>query len=361
MKRAITSVRHLLGVLAYDTVPYLLAIAASDDRYLALCNRNEYLLPAPDGSGFACDWQWTSELHAPKSLPALGHGLMRKALARHAIERSGQRQVESSPVLTFVIGHRGPSRTPHLLATLESIAAQRGPPIECIVVEQDTTSRLAGHLPEWVRVIHTPPPWSEMPYCRSWAFNVGCKQARGEILVLHDNDILIPVDYAAQIVERMAKGWDVVNLKRFIFYLSQGHTEDFFAGRATLEERAPASIMQNAEGGGSIAITRDGFERIGGLDESFVGWGGEDNEFWERAQSLRCWRWASLPVVHLCHAAQPGKRNGTNPTEQLQRQLSLISVATRIETLRQTRQGERSGPATPRHSYLPTADIGPRP
>ncbi len=65
--------------------------------------------------------------------------------------------------------------------------------------------------------------------------------------------------------------------------------------------------MQNAEAGGSIALSRDAFHAIGGYDESFVGWGGEDNEFWERAQTRRVWPYGYLPFVHLWHAPQPEK------------------------------------------------------
>ena len=46
-----------------------------------------------------------------------------------------------------------------------------------------------GRLPDWVRYLHTPIP-EGMPYSRAWAFNVGARAGRGEVLVFHDNDML---------------------------------------------------------------------------------------------------------------------------------------------------------------------------
>lgn len=336
-----------LGVLLKDLPRYLVALLLPDRDYLALCNRREQLQVAPDGSGYRCDWQWTSDLHAPKVMPALGRALMRRALADHPIAQATL-PVESRGAgsqVSFVIGHRGSARLPHLLATLGSIAAQRDASVECIVVEQDALSQLAGQLPEWVSHIHTPPPALDMPYCRSWAFNIGAKQARGELLVLHDNDMLVPEDYAAQLLARVRGGYDVVNLKRFIFYLNAAHTDAIFAGRSRLLSQPPEAITQNLEAGGSVAITRDAFDAIGGMDESFIGWGGEDNEFWERAQTLRVWPFGCLPLVHLWHAAQPGKHAGNTSTFERHRALSAQDPGVRIAALRGVQAGAKSGPA----------------
>jgi GT2 family glycosyltransferase len=183
-----------------------------------------------------------------------------------------------------------------------------------------------------------------MPYCRAWAFNVAAKQARSPVLVLHDNDMLVPADYASQLLQRVQEGWEVVNLKRFVFYLQAGHTRRILEGSAGLTDAAPAEILQNTEGGGSVAITREGYQRIGGLDESFVGWGGEDNEFWERAQCLRVWRHAFLPLVHLWHPAQPGKHHEGNETKALYLARSRVAPEQRIGQLRSLPMGELSGP-----------------
>jgi GT2 family glycosyltransferase len=127
------------------------------------------------------------------------------------------------------------------------------------------------------------------------------------MLVLHDNDMMVPADYAREILARAAQGYEVMNLKRFIFYLTETHTKEVLADTAEYTDKPSEAIVQNLEGGGSVAIARDAFNRIGGMDESFVGWGGEDNEFWERAQTCRVWPYGYLPLVHLWHQPQPEK------------------------------------------------------
>jgi hypothetical protein len=340
------AVRELAGVLVKDLIRYLPGLVSTRrGAYLGLRNRSESLEVSPDGSGVRCNWQWTSELHAPKVIPMLGHRLMKRALAEHPIELSETRPVrDCDPQVCFLIGHRGDDRTQHLLATLRSIAGQAGASVECVVVEQDVSSRLASILPKWVRLIHAPPPSEDMPYCRSWAFNVGALHTNAKVLVLHDNDMLVPRDYSAEILDRIQKGFQVVNAKRFVFYLTAAHTNAILNGNASLTELAPESIVQNLEGGGSVAITRDGFDGIGGMDESFVGWGGEDNDFWERASTLRSWPWASLPIVHLCHAAQSGKQDAGYHTAIRYRQLAQVPVPERISRLKQSTRGSMQGP-----------------
>jgi hypothetical protein len=271
--------------------------------------------------------------------------LMKRALSDHPIARASEPGVSTAaPQVSFIIGHRGEDRIPHLLATLESIAGQRGTSVECLVVEQDTEARIAGRLPTWVRYIHTPPPASEMPYCRSWAFNIGAEHARGAVLVLHDNDMLVPADYSTSILQQISNGIEVVNLKRFIFYLSEQHTRRIFSGKSHLTDEAPLTIVQNLEAGGSIAITRQAYGQIGGMDESFIGWGGEDNEFWERAQTRHVWPYAYLPIVHLWHPAQPGKYDARYHTHGHYLELSKIDPEQRSQQLRASPRGMLDGP-----------------
>jgi hypothetical protein len=338
--------RNVLSVILKDWRRYNRALTEHDSAYLALRNRNELLEAAPVGIGYRCDWRWTSDLHAPRFMPTLGMRLMKRALADHTIRRAeAPEDTTQESEISFVIGHRGVDRVPHLLATLESIAGQQNASLDCVVVDQEIHTSIKSRLPAWVRHIHTPPPSPKMPYCRSWAFNVGVQHSRGAVLVLHDNDMLVPVDYAANILKKVRQGYDVVNLKRFIFYLNERHTESVFAGKGELTDEAPHLIVQNLEAGGSVAISRKGYEQIGGMDESFIGWGGEDNEFWERAQTLRVWPYAYLPIVHLWHAAQPEKHQPHNGAQQKLKTLSDTPASERIAKLRRATAGAVQGPS----------------
>lgn len=337
--------RTVIGIILKDMPRYVAALRNDNDAYLSICNRDERLEVAPDASGYRCLWQWTSDLHAPKYMPKLGLRLMRRALADHPFNfRSAPNQYGDKPDISFIIGHRGQNRLPHLLATLESIAGQAGAVVECIVVEQDFNSHIADKMPAWVRHVLTPPPAADMPYCRSWAFNLGAKMAKADVLVLHDNDMPVPSDYSACILEKVSEDFEVINLKRFIFYFDEDHTAEVFSHRNALLSKAPETIMQNSEGGGSIAITRKAYDEIGGFDESFIGWGGEDNEFWERAKTRKLWSYAFLPIVHLWHPAQPGKQQTNNQTLKHYQTLSAIPANARISALRDMQGGLETGP-----------------
>lgn len=298
-------------------------------------NRDERLVADLLGRRAQCDWQWTSDIHIAKVFPPLGRWLLRRAIRDWPIILQAKPVAPGKGIqISFVIGHRGPERLPHLLLTLQSIASQRGVSFECIVVEQSAIPEVKEHLPSWVRYVHTPLPDKNMPYSRAWAFNVGARYARTEVLVLHDNDMLVPADYAKEVIARLEEGFEVINLKRFIFYLSADHSAAVLSGKLPLAHQPPQEVVQNLEAGGSFAIIRGAFFGIGGFDESFLGWGGEDNEFWERAQTLSVWPYGYLPLVHLWHEAQPGKFDQKRGTAQLLEQRSSIPAKKRIEELR---------------------------
>ena len=319
-----------LGALVLDLPRYEWWLHRS---WIRICNRNERLMTTPAQNAVACDWQWTSDLHVAKVFPLFGARLMRRALADWPFvfaDAPASSSCGDAIQISFVIGHRGSARIAHLLSTLATIAAQRGVICECIVVEQSAVAEVRELLPKWVRYIHTPPPVADMPYCRSWTLNVGARLARGALLVLHDNDMLVPRAYAAELWARYQEGNKAINLKRFIFYLSEQHTRRIVASKALFTDEPVGTVVQNLEAGGSVAIEREAFLAIGGFDESFVGWGGEDNEFWERAETLTVWPYGYLPIVHLWHPAQPKKNDLTNPTLRRFAERSAIPPADRI-------------------------------
>lgn len=351
--------RDLAGVLLKDYRRYRQALRLPGDGYLGICNRNESLERGPDGRGYRCNWQWTSDLHAPKVLPSLGSSLMSRALRDYPTTCAARPEEHTDGTdVSFIIGHRGAERLPLLLATLRSIAAQTDCRIECIVVEQSIQPDASTSLPDWVKYVYTPVADSQVPYNRASAFNAGAMEASGRLLVLHDNDILVPNKYASEALGLFNKGYKVINLKRFIFYLGQEHTREFIHGRLRLTSVPPVQVMQNAEAGGSLAVCRRTYFELGGFDESFVGWGGEDNEFWDRAQTRRVWPYAYLPMVHLWHPPQSEKLDRQRRTTRLLDEKLSIPTEERIAELARKNFGGNwpEVPEPARNSVLRCAD-----
>jgi len=305
------TLRQKLGALVLDWPRFEWALRT---RWAKVHNRNERLLASAEGRGLACQWQWTSDLHVARVFPALGRRLMARAIQDWPIAFADRPAQPAGDIqVSFVIGHRGREREPQLRATLATIAAQQGARCECIVVEQSLRSEAREGLPAWVRHLHTPIPSAGMPYCRAWALNAGARVARGEVLIFHDSDMLVPQAYAAEVWARSRGGYEFINLKRFVFYLTEQHSRALASTLALGSPDAPEVVVQNLEAGGSVAATRSAYLAIGGYDESFMGWGGEDTEFWDRAQTRRVWPYAYLPIVHLWHPSQPRKHDPTNP------------------------------------------------
>ena len=335
--------------------------AAAGRHWTRIGNRRDRIEVGPGGRGARPGGRWTSRIHVCDVFPRLGARLMERALREWpvaladppAADPRSAGQADGAPDVSFVVGHRGTDRLPHLSLVLAGIAAQVGAAVECVVVEQSAQPEIAGRLPDWVRYVHTPAP-AAMPYSRSWAFNVGARAARGAILVFHDNDMLLPRGYAAEALAIRRNGYEVMNLKRFVFYLGERESLRVMAGNAI--EGRPDVVIQNLEGGGSVAIDRDAFFALGGFDEAFVGWGGEDNEFWERCAVRAVWPWGYLPLVHLHHEEQAGKGRRDRATAALLDVRSRVPAAERVRELTARNFGRIEGPDP---SY-PVAEGSPR-
>ncbi|MDM8541604.1 galactosyltransferase-related protein [Desulfococcaceae bacterium HSG9] len=274
-------------------------------------------------------------MHAAKVFPVFGLRLMRRALHDWPIQFRNEPDFNSDNIeISFIIGHKGISRLPNLLSVLKTIAAQQDVAFECIVVEQSEHPEIQQHIPEWVTYIHTSPKYPNMPYSRSYTFNVGAGIAKGKLLILHDNDMLVPYNYAVQLVEKHNQGYEIINLKRYIFYMNKEISDEITSCSKINTNNAPEVIIQNLEAGGSLAVNKEAYFNIGGFDEAFIGWGGEDCEFWERAQICSVWPFTYLPLVHLWHTSQVGKMDKKGKNIDLYQKFSAILIKQRIKELK---------------------------
>lgn len=282
-------------------------------RWAKVRNRDEHLPYREGGVDTSPLGLWSKDIHACHVFPSLGRRLMKMALAQWPVDFSERPVTQGAPAVSFVIPHRGRERLQLLQTVVRSIIAQAGPAVECIVVEQGPVQEVDS-LPEGVKYIHLPHPEDPDGWRKAWAFNVGVDAATADIVVCHDGDIIMPKAYASEIVKRFKQSdLDVLYLYRFLFCLSKEDTFDMVSNGDFNLATTPERVRQNWQGG-TVAIRKRSFMKVGGYDEAYVGWGGEDNEFFDRCWTLNAWRFGYLPFVHLWHPPQSGsQKRDRNP------------------------------------------------
>jgi GT2 family glycosyltransferase len=307
--------------------------------WLDLCNRSEVLQPDPVTGGRICQWQFSSRLTVTRFFPKVGGRLLNHCLVGWPInlEDCKSFKLNPKPKISIIVGVRGKERLPQFFACLTSLQNQEDVDFEIIVVEQSWQSEFSELLTSGVRYIHQQCASPDIPYNRSWAFNLGVKQAKGKYVVLHDADMLVPQTFARSITNILDSGIDGVRLPRLIFYLDQS-TSEFVQTQKTLPVRfAISEVVANNRT--PVATTKDAYLAIGGHDEAFWGWGGEDDEFMDRLRTLNISEGGYLPIIHLWHPSAPKKANGDR-NSQLCNDRLRIPTKDRINELKGRAWGE---------------------
>ncbi len=200
--------------------------------------------------------------------------------------------MSASCILTYREGEGdGGARRAGLEGVLARLA--RSPSIETVVVEQDRAPHLTGPLPHpHARVVFAGNPG---PFNKGWGLNVGARIAHGSVLVFADADVLVGESLERSIA-LCAGEFALVKPYVRLADLTKAQTLALRTGT----QPPPAAVNGRAAIGESIVlcggvfvIRRDAFVHIGGFDERFVGWGGEDD-----AMSIKVER-ARLPCVEL--------------------------------------------------------------
>ena len=200
-------------------------------------------------------------------------------------------------VLTLVRG-----RESHLANLIDALAGQILPPDELVIAYmQDTPHPLPDGLPFEVRICFAAADDEPMPLAA--ARNCAAHAATGDMLIFLDVDCVpspsLVLAYALGLREHDAC------LMGDVLYLPEGATRGADAQRLDeLGVRHPAKPAPPETGariepdygelwGLSFALRRDAFERCGGLDERFVGYGAEETDF---ARTLEA---AGVPLMRI--------------------------------------------------------------
>lgn len=184
--------------------------------------------------------------------------------------------------VSYIIPFRsgGEERTKNLLTVLDRLSGY--PAAEIIVVEQDQAPTLAAEsLPGHCTHLFA---FNPGPFNKSWGFNVGFRSSVGDVVVFHDADIIMDVHALAQSVVLCSNAFDAVKPYDRLVDLTESESEQVRKGKGipfiNVEERG---INREYRGeyicfcGGIFLMRRDVYEELGGFDENFSGWGGEDD------------------------------------------------------------------------------------
>jgi hypothetical protein len=219
---------------------------------------------------------------------------------------------KASYILTWRHGD-GTQRRDNLFAVLEWLA--RYPMFEPIVVEQDDAPRLAGPLPhpDCIQMF----AYNPGPFNKSWGLNIGFRVSQRPWLAFADADLILG-DALPAALEHLDQGHKVVKPYRRLIDLDESESACVRAGEFDWVPARVANAAPDREGvgeyivvaGGVFLITRQAFRQVGGWDERFLGWGGEDD-----ALSYRI-KHAGIPVAELdqrpaVHLHHPRPRSAT--------------------------------------------------
>lgn len=176
-------------------------------------------------------------------------------------------------LFTFVIGYRHkPDRINNLKRVLDWINGFSG--VEVILVEQDKHPKI-DYLNLKAKYIFTK---SELPYNNSWALNVATKYSNSSIIVYGNCDVIMnPYDFIESL--KAIDEYDMVNPHtRFIDLTPEESLLPFDKifqinrpGRGELDNQKTNLCS------GICIFKKEAVYKIGGWNEDFIGWGGEDD------------------------------------------------------------------------------------
>lgn len=158
------------------------------------------------------------------------------------------------------------------------------------------------------------------PFNRSKAVN-GAADRMWTQAIIADSDTWVPPGqlYRAlmnsKITKHLSAAFDAV------VEVTQPSTEDLLTGRIGFDDSLGCARIRRRDletQSSMLVISRSLWDKVGGFDERFEGWGGEDNAFWKA-----CALHGGTPhrmsgnAYHLWHTPADGKHTGPEYTRNL--------------------------------------------
>ena len=177
-------------------------------------------------------------------------------------------------VFTFIIAYRHKlDRLQNLRRVIDWILGFNG--VELIIVEQDKSPKLPAYSLKGFKYIFTK---SELPFNKSWAFNVGTKQSTTNAIVFGDSDLIMdPQEFINSV--KLLEQYESVNPYTKVIDLEPQENGLHIEKLKMINRpgRGETDIQKTPMAGGIIMFRKDSLFKVGGFDENFIGWGGEDD------------------------------------------------------------------------------------
>jgi N-terminal domain of galactosyltransferase len=145
-------------------------------------------------------------------------------------------------------------------------------------------------------------------FTRASAINTAVREAHGRVIVQIDPDSLVPTARLHEAVALAAKCDGLVIPHDRYLYLDLPTTEDILGHRRTPFQVGPGNCETHGpEGSGNVVVfSRSTWATVGGFDERFGIWGGDDAAFAYAAAALCIpTRRLAGDMVHLWHPRLP--------------------------------------------------------
>lgn len=160
------------------------------------------------------------------------------------------------------------------------------------------------------------------PFNKARACNAGFRRVSTPLVALVDADTFMPMRGFAECAAAVREGLDAVRPFGHLVDLDEQTSAAVARGDVSVDETSwPVTQTHRDDSrsgehiplcGGLVILRASAYEAVGGMDEAFEGWGGEDDALSAALlrSGLRCGVHDGHPAYHLAHPRTPEGRYG---------------------------------------------------
>jgi predicted glycosyltransferase involved in capsule biosynthesis len=198
---------------------------------------------------------------------------------------------------SLIIGYR---HTAERLANLRRVIdwALSFEGAEIILVEQDTHSKIKEANLRCRHIFVK----SNIPYNRSWSFNIGYKLAKSNVIVFGDSDLIMDRNDFIESIKLLSE-YEMVSPYSSVVDLQPNESNMPFETIFKIDRpgRGENDNQKLNICGGIAIFRREAVSKIGGWHEDFIGWGAEDDFQTIKVEAMLKWNERKGRCYHLYH------------------------------------------------------------